>query len=125
MRGECHCGAVTFEADAQPVGVINCHCTDCQKMHGNFNAMAGVAKDALTITGPIQWYESSEKARRGFCPTCGARMFKDNLGGDRMMISMGVIAGSTGLRPFRNIFTESKGDWYDPPAEEPPRFDAG
>jgi hypothetical protein len=120
-EGSCYCGAVQFETDAPLVGVINCHCKDCQKMHGNYNAMAGVARDELTITGDdLVWYKSSDKANRGFCGKCGSRMFKDNIGSERMMISMGAFSGSTGLRISKNIFTESAGDWYDLPAVETP-----
>ena len=124
LSGQCFCGAVTFTATAAPIGVISCHCTDCQQMHGTYNAMAGVPRNGLTIIGPVTWYNSSDKARRGFCGTFGSRMFKDNHGSDRMMISMGAVAGSTGLRNFKNIFTGSHGDWYDLPPEEPPRFSA-
>lgn len=120
IKGTCHCGAVSFESNADQTGVINCHCTDCQKMHGNYNAMAGVPKEGLSISGEITWYQSSEKAKRAFCPSCGARLFKDNVGSERMMVSMGVIDGSTGLRTLKNIFTDSKGDWYDLPMEEAP-----
>lgn len=87
--------------------------------------MAGVARDGLEISGEVAWYRSSEKARRGTCPTCGSRLFKDNIGSDRMMVSMGAFDQSTGLRPFRNLWVESKGDWYDLDPEEPPRFSMG
>ncbi len=86
-------------------------------MHGNYNAMAAVDRDALNIQddGSLRWFASSEKARRGFCTNCGGRLFKDNLGSSKMMVSMGVIDPPTGLRIARNIWVESKGDWYDIP----------
>ena len=30
LHGSCHCGAVTFEAEADPEKASICHCTDCQ-----------------------------------------------------------------------------------------------
>lgn len=128
LEGTCFCGAVSFRAASDPVGVISCHCTDCQKMHGTYNAMAAVPRDTLTIEGPVRWYDSSESAKRGFCETCGARLFKDNNGSDKVMVSMvsmGAIDTPTGLRKFKNLFVESKGDWYELPAEEAPRFKTG
>ena len=116
--GRCFCGAVTFSVSAPPVGVIACHCRDCQQMHGNYNVMARVPRDALSVSGEeLVWFRSSDKARRGFCGKCGSRLFKDNVGTDAVLVSMGSFDGSTGLRLFRNIWTESKGDWYDLPPE--------
>ena len=126
LSGRCHCGAVSFSVADSAVGVINCHCRDCQQLHGNFNAMAGVPREALNIEGEtLVWYESSDKARRGSCGACGSRLFKDNLGSERMMVSMGAFDASTGLRNFKNIWVESKGAWYDLPTEEPANFQRG
>lgn len=116
IEGQCHCGAVQF-AVSGGVGVINCHCKDCQQMHGNFNPMlAGpVAAVSFGSNETLVWYESSQSAKRGFCSKCGSRLFKR--AGDRMMVSMGAL-GDTGLRTMKNIWVESKGDWYDLPAVE-------
>jgi hypothetical protein len=122
LSGRCFCGAVTFAVAEPPSGVIACHCHDCQQMHGTYNPMAAVPRGALSVSGEaLVWFASSAKAQRGFCGRCGSRLFKDNLGSDRVLVSMGSFDGSTGLRLLRNIWTESKGDWYDLPAEEPPR----
>ena len=124
FSGTCLCGKIKFHIDGEPDArmQLTCHCRDCQQLHGGPNAMAAVARDDLSIDGDVSWYRSSEKAQRGTCPTCSARIFKDNDGSDKMMVSMGAFDASTGLRPFKNIWTESKGDWYDLPPEEPPRF---
>ena len=34
IDGSCHCGHVTFEADADPETTTVCNCTDCQTMSG-------------------------------------------------------------------------------------------
>lgn len=117
-KGQCFCGKVRFSYPTEKAaGAVACHCRDCQQMHGNYNAMAAVDRDALDIQddGSLNWFASSEKVRRGFCSNCGGRLFKDNLGSPKMMVSMGVIDPPTGLRIARNIWTESKGDWYDIP----------
>lgn len=33
-RARCHCGAVTYEVDADPVDAKICHCRTCQTLHG-------------------------------------------------------------------------------------------
>jgi hypothetical protein len=34
IDGRCHCGYVTFEAEADPEATTICNCTDCQTMSG-------------------------------------------------------------------------------------------
>jgi len=34
IDGRCHCGYITFEADADPDKAAICHCTDCQSFSG-------------------------------------------------------------------------------------------
>jgi len=117
LHGRCHCGGVAFTIAADSAGVVACHCTDCRRMHGNYNAMLAAPREAVAFASDatLHWYQSSEKARRGFCSVCGARLFKDNLGSARLMVSAGTIDGTTGKRIVRNLFVESKGDWYDLP----------
>lgn len=116
LSGQCFCGAVSFTYTGEALGVITCHCRDCQQMHGNLNAMAALDREAVQITGAsLTWFASSEKARRGFCAACGSRLFKDNHGSPKLMVSMGAFSGSTGLKDFKHIWTQSKGDWYELP----------
>ena len=34
IDGGCHCGDITFEAEADPANTSICHCTDCQQLTG-------------------------------------------------------------------------------------------
>ena len=45
IDGRCHCGYVTFEAEADPETTTICNCTDCQ-------TMSGAPFRALIITRP-------------------------------------------------------------------------
>jgi hypothetical protein len=114
LTGGCYCGAVRFSIPADSFGVVACHCTDCRKMHGNYNAMLAAPRDDVRFEAEagLTWFSSSDKARRGFCATCGSRLFKDNLGSDRLMVSAGAIDGATGKTILKNLWDQSKGDWY-------------
>lgn len=118
LRGRCHCGSVAFTIPTESVGIVACHCEDCRKLHGNFNAMLAAPRADVVFEADatLHWYASSDKARRGFCTTCGSRLFKDNLGSDRLMVSAGVIEGATGKTILRNLWEGSKADWYPLPA---------
>ena len=113
MKGSCLCGSITFDVTAQPEGYAVCHCTQCRKQSGHVWASAHVPDDALKLSGPVHWYQSSDKARRGFCPTCGAFLFWKHSDDDHISFSLGSLDGPTGVALAKHIFTAEKGDYYD------------
>jgi hypothetical protein len=117
-RGQCHCGKIAYEIDGDLTGVIHCHCSDCRRWHGHHSAYAvAMLEDFKFLRGEeqVQWYHSSDRARRGFCPHCGSTIFKDNKDGLKIVLSVGALDSPTGLKFLKNIFEESKGDYYELP----------
>lgn len=116
FKGHCHCGQVELEVKGG-FGVVACHCDDCQKLHGNFFAMIVIEPSQLRIQddSAVQLYRSSEKVQRAFCRNCGSRLFKKPDDGQKMMISIGLFGPQTGLKIRKQVFTESKPDWYELP----------
>jgi len=121
IEGSCHCGDVKVEVPDGAIGVVGCHCGDCQKLHGNFFAMLAVDRDALRVTGEehARWYESSAKARRSFCGRCGSRLFKDPHGSPKVLVSAGLFARDLSRHLIKNVMPESKPDWYELPEPRP------
>ena len=113
MKGSCLCGAVTFEVRRQPEGLSCCHCTQCRKQSGHVWASAHVADADLVIDGPAQWYQSSKKARRGFCGTCGSFLFWKHEADPHTSFALGAVDSSVGTPLQKHIFTSDKGDYYD------------
>jgi hypothetical protein len=66
----------------------------------------------LTAAGDLKWYEASDRARRGFCSTCGATMFWDGRKRDFISIAAGTLDKPTGLVTAAHIFVGDKGDYY-------------
>lgn len=112
VRGRCNCGAITFETAARPQGASVCHCGQCRRQSGHLWASAWVPREALSIKGPVRWYDSSAAAQRGFCPTCGAFLFWHAHAEDTMSFALGALDTPTGLRLEKHIFTADKGDYY-------------
>src|SRR5262245_4421896 len=81
IDGGCHCGYVTYEAEAEPKRVHICHCTDCQKLSGSaFRTGIRVASESFRmISGEATIYvktaESGRKSAQAFCPRCGSPIF--------------------------------------------------
>jgi hypothetical protein len=67
----------------------------------------------------ISWYQSSEKARRGFCSVCGSSLFWDPLHHDWIGIAMGAFASPTNTKLRVHIYVAEKGDYYDLADEVP------
>jgi len=117
LHASCHCGKVQIDLPAAAAGVLACHCGDCQKMHGNFNAFLAAPIEDIRLTGAeaLVWYQSSPAARRAFCGTCGARVLKEVSAAGRWLISAGLVDGPTGRHILRNLWDLSKPDWYPLP----------
>ncbi len=114
-RGSCLCGAVTFEVNGDLAGPDGCHCGMCRKHSGHFFASTDVPRTALTVHGAesVKWYQSSDKARRGFCGTCGSSLFWDPAARDWIGVAMGAFDTPTATRLAVHIFVAEKGDYYD------------
>jgi hypothetical protein len=113
--GSCLCGAVTFEVTGTLPPPSACHCTQCRKHSGHFEASTDVPRSALTIRGSdkLTWYRSSERVRRGFCSICGSSLFWDPIQKDWTAIAMGAFDQPTNTKLARHIFVADKGDYYE------------
>ncbi|MGE0725935.1 MAG: GFA family protein [Alphaproteobacteria bacterium] len=114
LTGGCLCGGVRFAFTRASSQVVNCHCSQCRRFHGHFGpyvtiAMAGVRFDA---EASLTWYQSSAKARRGFCGVCGASLFWQKVGGEHLDVAAGSLDPPTGLATIRHIFVADKSDYY-------------
>ena len=114
-KGSCLCGAVRFTVGGELAPPSACHCTQCRKHTGHYEAGTDVPRDALTVEGDenVTWYFSSEKARRGFCRICGSSLFFDLVHFDRIGISMGAFDTPTHTKLALHIFVANKGDYYE------------
>ena len=76
-RGKCLCGSIKFSTKGFHRDVSSCHCIQCMKTHGNFAAYTNVEDKNLKFQSKktLKWYQSSKKAKRGFCSKCGASIF--------------------------------------------------
>jgi hypothetical protein len=118
LTGSCHCGSIHFRVPDSSVGVLACHCEDCRKMHGNFNTFlaAPIADVKLDGAETLVWYQSSPTSRRAFCRTCGGRVLKEVTPVGRWLLSAGLVDGPVGKRIIKNLWEQSKPDWYELPA---------
>ena len=115
VKGSCECQGIVFELTGELRDVVFCHCSQCRKTSGHYWAATQVSKGNLNLikATSLSWYDSSDKARRGFCSVCGSSMFYERKGIDKISVSAGSLEIPTSLDRMRHIYVASKGDYYD------------
>lgn len=96
--GGCLCGGVRFAIGeaARLRPLIACHCATCRKLSGSFfiATKVGAAQLSFSARETLAWYDSSDRAERGFCSRCGSLLFyrrkqqPDRIRGDSGSVSI-------------------------------------
>ena len=110
----CLCGNIKIRVKGKLRHVINCHCSQCMKTHGNYAAYTACPEEHIIFIKKrtLKWYQSSKIAKRGFCLTCGASMFYKLLNSENISIAAGMFNNPTNLKTHSNIFIKRKLDYY-------------
>lgn len=114
LRGSCLCGGVTYEVRGPLDDVTFCHCTQCRKTSGHFDAATSCKPEDLHVVADdtLRWYASSDAADRGFCGTCGSSVFWRPKHGRHISIMAGTLERPTGLKGVEHIYVADKSDYY-------------
>jgi hypothetical protein len=124
--GGCHCGAIRYHVEGDPIVHALCHCNDCRRSAGA--PMVGwtmYPATALKVTkGSAKTYKSSEHGRRHFCPDCGTGLFYFN---EQMLPGVVDIQSATyddanAVPPQAHIQVAERLGWMEK-AHELPAFD--
>ncbi|MBO6479085.1 MAG: GFA family protein [Pelagibacteraceae bacterium] len=111
---KCLCGGIKIKVKGKLRHVINCHCKQCMKTHGNYAAYTACLEDDVIFINKktLKWFKSSNIAKRGFCSVCGASMFYKRLKSRNISIAAGMFSNPTKLKTHSNIFIKGKLDYY-------------
>jgi len=115
-RGECNCGAISFEITTDLSGVIVCHCSICRRATGS-NGIAVVVVDnsELRWLGGedliTSWKKPDADWQTWFCRSCGSPVPGIN-DESRMFVPAGLIRdGGESLTVIHHIWVGSKATW--------------
>jgi hypothetical protein len=125
VDGQCHCGAIVYEAEVEPGTTGICHCLDCQQLTGapfRANIPAPAASFRILKGQPRRYVktgDSGTKRVHAFCDICGSPVYScasENpqsyslrIGALRQRHELGV--------PARQIWTKRRMPWVSFPAE--------
>jgi hypothetical protein len=128
LDGQCHCGAIAWEAEIDPEAVRLCHCTDCQALSGSaFRVTARTSAFRLlrgTLTTYVKTAESGRRRVQAFCGTCGAPIHASGEGeAEPKMYSLrlGTCRQRAQLAPKGQIWAGSTLPWVEAIAQVPKR----
>ncbi|MEM7563820.1 MAG: GFA family protein [Pseudomonadota bacterium] len=113
--GGCQCGAVKYRVNGPLRDVVNCHCTECQRLNGNFGAHSKARTEHLDITETdgLQWYDIHPSVRRGFCKRCGSSLFWEAMQQPWTGIIAGSLDNGDALTTIGHIFVEEKAGFFE------------
>jgi hypothetical protein len=121
--GGCHCGAIRYHIEGEPIHTDLCHCADCRRNSGApVVCWAGVGNDQLKIDkGEVKTFNSSGSATRDFCATCGTGLFYRN---ERLLPGMtevqtGTLDDPEALPPHQHIQAAERLHWMEHAHELP------
>src|SRR5262245_33700698 len=115
LTGNCMCGAVTWTYSGETTRNLVCQCTDCQRAtSAPITAYLGMKQEQLKWSGEIVPYESSPGTFRGFCPSCGTRLyFRSDRWPSEVHVHAATMTDPNTYRPSAQTFVPSRAKWLD------------
>ena len=120
IEGQCHCGAIQYEAEVDPQKASICHCTDCQTGTGSaFRVSVPIPGDAFRMKGTPTNYvkttaESGNPRVQAFCGQCGSPIYSTTPGEGQQaayMVRVGILKERDQLAPKRQSWFRSARNW--------------
>jgi len=123
--GSCACGAITIQAEGDPVTVSMCHCLQCQKRTGStYSVHAYFPQERVKVQGAQKRFtragDTGCDVYFAFCPTCGSTVFWEvEARRGSVGIPVGVFADPSFPPPTVSIFVPHKHPWVSIPEGVP------
>ena len=123
--GRCLCNRVAYVIKGH-LGIFQyCHCSRCRKFTGS-----AFAANLLVSPEDFQWLRGEEHVSRyeveeakhfatSFCQHCGSSLPWLGKSGKAVVVPAGSLDGDPEIRPFQNIFWDSRAVWYAEPSTLP------
>ena len=119
IGGSCLCDAIRFEADGDPLVMVNCHCSRCRR-----GRSAAHASNVFVEFDQFRWTRGeqhvkvfdlpgAERFGTNFCEICGSDVPRHSPKIGRVNIPGGCLDTDPRIRPGYHIFVGSKAPWYD------------
>lgn len=127
VEGQCHCGAITYEAEVEPGTMGICHCADCQTLSGSAFRVTipAPAVGFRLLRGEPSFYvktgDSGARRRHAFCGQCGGPIYASAVDDPpAYSLRVGALKQRYELgRPARQIWPHRRLPWVCELADVP------
>lgn len=123
LNGSCLCGAIAYEADAEPGRIVHCHCQTCRKTHGAaFSSVTAIPRTGFRWTRGAEMLgaiESSPGKFRRFCSRCGSHLMAERVAQPNVLLRLGCLDTPVRDIPQVHIWRSDGAAWYDPKIDLP------
>src|SRR5262245_14415384 len=115
LTGSCMCCSVGLTYSVENTRKLVCHCADFQRAtSAPFTAFMGMKPAQLKWTGEIVHYESSPQTFRGFCPSCGTRLyFQSERWPSEIHVHAATMTDPSKYKPSAQVMMRSRASWLD------------
>jgi hypothetical protein len=121
LSGGCQCGAIRFAIAENGLGRASiCHCRMCQKAFGAFFGPLVSAPGLRWTRGEPKHFQSSNRAKRGFCPECGTPLTFEPDDGP-VEVAIGAFDHPGAIRPVIQHDLAARLPWLDSLSDLPVR----
>ena len=117
--GNCLCGQVKFQLNAEPITLYACHCTDCQRRSGGVLLLSmWVSREAIEVLEGNPLLVSSiatdgRERKNKVCPACEVRLWSEPVHWPKLAILRpGNLQQANAFRPIAHQFVRSALAWF-------------
>lgn len=113
-NGGCLCGDIRFEAGAEPVEVVLCHCRTCRRSVGApFVVWADFPADKVRfVAGAPHVHVSSPGTRRLFCDQCGTSLANTSQHRSEIVsVNVCCLDDPNAIAPLKHIWAGERLAW--------------
>lgn len=122
IEGGCLCGAVRYRSSAEPLMVVICQCTHCQRTSGSpYSVVLAMPTGSIEFTGerPVTYHDtgaSTKAVQREFCSKCGSPIVTCSDAAPNMQfLKTGSLDDASWVRPQAAIWCDSAQPWVPLP----------
>jgi hypothetical protein len=115
-KGNCACGAVTFEIKKAPKWIAYCHCESCRRHTGApVTTYVGMNREHVSWGGQERTrHESSPNVYRSFCNRCGTPLaYEADWCKDEVHLHISGFEHPERFAPTRHVLSNERLPWFD------------
>ncbi|WP_394246407.1 GFA family protein [Vibrio profundi] len=115
LKGNCLCGAVSFELSGVIPPIYQCHCSLCRRVSGSSSNSALIIEidrfKWLSGENSISRYISSSGFKSEFCQCCGSPVPNLSASKDKYWVPAGLMSDHIETTIKAHVYVNSRASW--------------